>query len=44
MAPLRVTLKVTFAVYSICVHPPRWFKSTMVRGQSNMRCRQLHWW
>jgi len=44
MAPLWVTLKVTFAVWNICVHPPRWFASTMVRWRSNTRCRQKHWW
>jgi len=48
MTPLRVTfidLKGLFCCLKyLCVHPPRWFASMMVRWLSNMRWRQQHWW
>ena len=34
-----VTMKVTFAVWNLCVHSPLCFASTMVRWRSNMRCK-----
>jgi len=49
MLLLRVTfsdlesLKVTFVVWNLCVHPPRWF-CIMVRWRSKTRWRQQHWW
>jgi len=47
MAPLRMTfndLEGHICCLKLCIHPPRWFASMMVRWRSNMRGCQQRWW